>query len=86
MKIEARAGFLSSSLPPQSVSLRHMVRSENLRQRPVHDDQERRRFLSEARAIPPLISGLMINSSTVDAQAHLQQQFDRHTCQPEDAS
>ena len=25
-------------------------------------------------------------SRTVDAQANLQQQFDRHTCQPEDAS
>ncbi len=24
-------------------------------------------------------------SRTVDAQANLQQQFDRHTCQPEDA-
>jgi len=25
-------------------------------------------------------------SRTVDAQANLQQQFDRHTCQPEDAT
>jgi hypothetical protein len=31
----------------------------------VHDDQERRKFLSEARAIPPLMSGLMISSSVV---------------------